>query len=130
VVAGFGHSARVVVAAALIMMAVFAGFVSSGDILVKMIGFGLAVVIMLDAFVVRMTIVPAVLALLGQGAWWLPRWLDRAVPHLDIEGQTLEHRFAPGRASTVVPAPAAEAEPAGRGLRPAAGAGTTPRHPR
>jgi len=130
VVAGFGHSARVVVAAALIMMAVFAGFVSSSDILVKMIGFGLAVVIMLDAFVVRMTIVPAVLALLGQGAWWLPRWLDRAVPHLDIEGQTLEHRLAPGRASTVVPAPAAEAEPAGRGLRPAAGAGTTPRHPR
>jgi putative drug exporter of the RND superfamily len=103
VVSGFTRSGRVVVAAALIMMAVFAGFVTSSDVLVKMIGFGLAVTILLDAFVVRMTIVPAVLALLGQHAWWLPRWLDRVLPHLDIEGHTLAHQATPGAAAPGTP---------------------------
>ncbi|HEX6449801.1 MAG TPA: MMPL family transporter [Trebonia sp.] len=107
VITGFGHSARVVAAAALIMTSVFASFVTSGDVLVKMIGFGLAAAVLLDAFVVRATIVPAVLALLGRRAWWLPRWLDRALPHIDIEGQALEHRLAP--ATAAVPAPAASA---------------------
>ena len=88
VVSGFARSARVVVAAALIMISVFAGFISNIDVLVKEIGFGLAVAVLLDAFVVRMTIVPAVLALLGKSAWWFPRWLDRVLPHLDIEGQS------------------------------------------
>jgi RND superfamily putative drug exporter len=105
VVSGFGRSGRVVVAAALIMMAVFAGFVTSSDILVKMIGFGLAVAVLLDAFVVRMTIVPAVLALLGKSAWWLPRWLDRALPHLDIEGESLEGRVAPASVPVSLPEP-------------------------
>ena len=86
VVTGFGYSIRVVVAAALIMTSVFAGFVGNSQILVKMIGFGQAVAVLVDAFVVRATIAPAVLALLGERAWWLPRWLDRALPHLDIEG--------------------------------------------
>jgi putative drug exporter of the RND superfamily len=115
VVAGFRHSSRVVVAAALIMTAVFAGFISNIDILVKEIGFGLAVTVVLDAFVVRMTIVPAVLALLGKSAWWQPRWLDRVLPHLDIEGQTLDHRLAPGTATTGALAPLAAGEPAGQG---------------
>ncbi|MEU0949802.1 MMPL family transporter [Streptomyces canus] len=89
IVTGFKHSARVVVAAAVIMMAVFGGFISSGESMIKMIGFGLAVAVFFDAFVVRMAIVPAVLALLGHRAWWLPQWLDRALPNVDVEGEGL-----------------------------------------
>ncbi|MFJ1732215.1 MMPL family transporter [Streptomyces sp. NPDC088254] len=89
VVTGFRHGARVVTAAAVIMMAVFAGFIGSSEAMVKMIGFGLAIAVFFDAFVVRMAIVPAVLALLGKKAWWLPRWLDRALPDVDIEGEAL-----------------------------------------
>ncbi|MEV7071234.1 MMPL family transporter [Streptomyces sp. NPDC093990] len=92
VVTGFKHSARVVVAAAVIMMAVFGGFISSGESMIKMIGFGLAIAVFFDAFVVRMAIVPAVLALLGRRAWWLPKWLDRALPDVDVEGEGLRTR--------------------------------------
>ncbi|MFE9624416.1 MMPL family transporter [Streptomyces sp. NPDC006527] len=90
VVTGFRHGARVVTAAAVIMMAVFAGFIGSSESMVKMIGFGLAIAVFFDAFVVRMAIVPAVLALLGSKAWWLPKWLDRALPNVDIEGEGLK----------------------------------------
>ncbi|MEU3405834.1 MMPL family transporter [Streptomyces sp. NPDC006670] len=89
VVTGFQFSARVVVAAAVIMIAVFSGFLGASDAMVKMIGFGLAVAVLFDAFVVRMAIVPAVLALLGHKAWWLPRWLDRILPNVDVEGESL-----------------------------------------
>ncbi|AZM77252.1 MMPL family transporter [Streptomyces sp. KPB2] len=89
VVTGFKHGARVVTAAAVIMMAVFAGFIGSSESMVKMIGFGLAIAVFFDAFVVRMAIVPAVLALLGKRAWWLPKWLDRALPNVDVEGEGL-----------------------------------------
>ncbi|MEU0412165.1 MMPL family transporter [Streptomyces griseorubiginosus] len=89
VTSGFRHSARVVVAAALIMIAVFAGFIGETDSMIKMIGFGLASAVLLDAFVVRMAIVPAVLALLGHKAWWLPKWLDRILPRVDVEGEAL-----------------------------------------
>ncbi|MZF90744.1 MMPL family transporter [Streptomyces sp. SID5643] len=89
VVTGFRHGARVVTAAAVIMMAVFAGFIGSSESMVKMIGFGLAIAVFFDAFVVRMAIVPAVLALLGRKAWWLPKWLDRALPNVDVEGEGL-----------------------------------------
>ncbi|MDT9692521.1 MMPL family transporter [Streptomyces sp. P9(2023)] len=89
IVTGFRHSARVVTAAAVIMMAVFSGFIGMSDQMIKMIGFGLAVAVLFDAFVVRMAIVPAVLALLGHKAWWLPKWLDRALPNVDVEGESL-----------------------------------------
>ncbi|WP_454324969.1 MMPL family transporter [Streptomyces ambofaciens] len=89
VTSGFRHSARVVVAAALIMIAVFSGFIGDSDAMIKMIGFGLASAVLLDAFVVRMAIVPAVLALLGERAWWLPKWLDRILPRVDVEGEAL-----------------------------------------
>ncbi|MFE0386647.1 MMPL family transporter [Streptomyces bungoensis] len=89
VVTGFRHGARVVTAAAVIMIAVFSGFIGSSEAMVKMIGFGLAVAVLFDAFVVRMAIVPAVLALLGRRAWWLPKWLDRALPNVDVEGEGL-----------------------------------------
>ncbi|MFG2732493.1 MMPL family transporter [Streptomyces canus] len=86
IVTGFKHSARVVSAAAVIMMAVFGGFISSGETVIKMFGVGLSVAVFFDAFVVRMAIVPAVLALLGKKAWWLPKWLDRALPNVEGEG--------------------------------------------
>jgi RND superfamily putative drug exporter len=90
VAAGFRHGARVVTAAALIMAAVFSGFVLGQDAIIKSVGFGLAFGILVDAFVVRMTLIPAVMTLLGERAWWLPRWLDRLVPHVDVEGRALE----------------------------------------
>ncbi|MGW7070945.1 MMPL family transporter [Streptomyces sp. NPDC054855] len=89
IVTGFRHGARVVSAAAVIMIAVFAGFIGSSEQMVKMIGFGLAIAVFFDAFIVRMALVPAVLALLGKKAWWLPRWLDRALPNVDVEGEGL-----------------------------------------
>ncbi len=86
---GMGHGARVVTAAALIMASVFGGFVFLDDPVIKSMGFALAIGVAIDAFVVRMTIVPAVMSLLGKAAWWLPRWLDRALPNVDIEGEKL-----------------------------------------
>ncbi|MDQ4113813.1 MAG: MMPL family transporter [Actinomycetota bacterium] len=90
---GFAASARVVTAAAIIMIAVFAAFVPNGDPIVKPMALGLTVGVLVDAFLVRMTLVPAVLALLGRGAWWLPGWLDRRMPVLDIEGAALIHHL-------------------------------------
>ncbi|MGW3954430.1 MMPL family transporter [Streptomyces sp. NPDC004752] len=92
VVTGFRHGARVVSAAAVIMIAVFSGFIGSSESMVKMIGFGLAVAVFFDAFIVRMALVPAVLALLGRRAWWLPGWLDRVLPNVDVEGEGLRAR--------------------------------------
>ncbi|MCF2129487.1 MMPL family transporter [Strepomyces sp. STD 3.1] len=89
VVAGARHSVRVVTAAALIMFTVFAGFVPLDDALVKPIAFALAIGVAIDAFAVRMTLVPAVLALAGRYAWWLPKELDRLLPDLDVEGTSL-----------------------------------------
>ncbi|PSL57869.1 RND superfamily putative drug exporter [Saccharothrix carnea] len=86
---GFRQAAPVVVAAALIMFSVFAGFVPAGEGPMKSIAFALAIGILFDAFVVRMVLVPAALALLGEKAWWLPKWLRR-LPALDVEGAGLE----------------------------------------
>uniref|UniRef100_A0AAU2VU01 MMPL family transporter n=1 Tax=Streptomyces sp. NBC_00008 TaxID=2903610 RepID=A0AAU2VU01_9ACTN len=91
---GFKHSSKVVTAAALIMISVFAGFVGGDDAMIKSLGFGLAIAVAFDAFVVRMTIVPAALALLGRHAWSLPAWIDRILPNVDIEGEKLA-RHAP-----------------------------------
>lgn len=93
VVDGFSNAARVVTAAAIIMISVFAGFVMGGETLIKQLGFGLAAVIFLDAFVVRMTIVPAVMTLLGRRIWWLPAWLARVLPNVDVEGEGLRRRL-------------------------------------
>ena len=90
---GFVGSARVVTAAAIIMFAVFAAFVPEGDANLKPIALGLAVGVAVDAFLVRMTLVPAVLALLGAKAWWMPRWLDRILPHFDVEGEAVQREL-------------------------------------
>ncbi|MFE0591688.1 MMPL family transporter [Micromonospora echinospora] len=89
VVSGFNHGAPVVTAAALIMMSVFFGFMLGPEAIIKSIGFGLGIAILFDAIIVRMILVPAVMALLGHAAWWLPRWLDRAMPNVDVEGEQL-----------------------------------------
>jgi RND superfamily putative drug exporter len=90
VVDGFRNSARVVTAAATIMIAVFAAFMLMDDPIIKSMGFALAAAVVLDAFVVRMVLIPAVLYLLGEKAWWLPRWLDRLLPDVDVEGEKLD----------------------------------------
>jgi RND superfamily putative drug exporter len=89
VVNGFTYGARVVTAAAVIMIGVFASFALGDEVTIKSIGFGLAVGILADAFLVRMTLVPAFMALLGARMWWLPSWLDKLLPNLDIEGESL-----------------------------------------
>ncbi|MGW5876726.1 MMPL family transporter [Nocardiopsis terrae] len=89
VVSGFRASARVVVCAAVIMFAVFASFVFSDNTTIQPVAFALAVGVLVDAFLVRMTLVPAVMALFGKAAWWLPRWLGRVLPDVDIEGANL-----------------------------------------
>lgn len=95
IVTGFRHGARVVSAAAVIMISVFAGFIGSSESMIKMMGFGLAIAVFFDAFVVRMAIVPAVLALLGRAAWWLPAWLGKVLPNVDVEGEALAVPAAP-----------------------------------
>ena len=90
VVDGFRNSARVVTAAALIMISVFAAFMLIDEPIIKSMGFALAVAVALDAFVVRMALVPALMYLLGEKAWWIPGWLDRLLPNVDVEGENLE----------------------------------------
>lgn len=91
---GFVGSAKVVTAAAVIMFSVFAAFVPEGDTNIKPIALGLAVGVFVDAFIVRMTLVPAVLHLLGDRAWHMPRWLDRILPSFDVEGEGLTKELA------------------------------------
>ncbi|WP_328871143.1 MMPL family transporter [Streptomyces sp. NBC_00287] len=104
VIDGAGQASRVVTAAALIMFFVFASFVTTEDAIVKPIAFSLAFGVLVDAFVVRMTLVPAILAMVGRGAWWLPRGLDRLLPDLDIEGARLHKpaRTEPARPLTEI----------------------------
>jgi RND superfamily putative drug exporter len=91
VLEGFGLGSKVVAAAGAIMVSVFAGFISNHDVTIQAIGFGLATGILLDAFVVRMSIVPAVMTLIGRSAWWIPKWLDRVLPHISVEGEDERH---------------------------------------
>jgi len=95
IIAGGGAAARVVVAAAVIMTSIFASFLLSGDTTIKSLALALAVGVACDALLVRMTIVPAVLTLAGHHAWHIPRWLNRVLPNLDIEGTSLPRQPAP-----------------------------------
>jgi putative drug exporter of the RND superfamily len=98
---GLAKTARVISSAALIMIAVFLSFVTSPVPTVKMIGLGLAVAVLVDATVVRLMLVPATMELLGNANWWLPRWLDKVLPHINVEGS-----------STTRPPASAEPDPA------------------
>ncbi|MGN7970385.1 MMPL family transporter [Microbacterium sp. 22296] len=89
---GFRAGRTVVAAAAIIMIAVFSGFIASDSVIIKSMGLGLALGVLFDAFVVRMLLMPAIMHVLGGSAWWLPRWLDRIIPNVDVEGSALERR--------------------------------------
>ncbi|QDZ88260.1 MMPL family transporter [Priestia megaterium] len=89
VLSGMKHSGPVVTAAGLIMISVFASFIFAGDIMIKSMGLVLTFGVLFDAFIVRMTLVPAVMSLLGKAAWHLPKWLDRILPNVDIEGESI-----------------------------------------
>ena len=90
---GFKHGARTVTAAALIMISVFAAFMLMDEPFIKTMGFALAAGVFIDAFVVRMMIIPATMFLLDKHAWWFPTWLDKIIPNMDIEGEALStHR--------------------------------------
>jgi putative drug exporter of the RND superfamily len=112
IVNGFRHSGRVVAAAAIIMTSVFAGFIGMSSPTIQTMGVGLASAVAFDAFVVRMAIAPAVLALLGRRAWWLPRILNRVLPNVDIEGEALSSHVP---ASASEPGAAPRRFPVGRG---------------
>ena len=92
VVQGFRAGRSVVTAAAIIMVSVFGGFIFAESAMIRPIGFALAFGVLVDAFVVRMLIIPALMHLFGKGAWWLPRWLDKILPDVDVEGAKLERR--------------------------------------
>ncbi|MFM8563197.1 MAG: MMPL family transporter, partial [Acidimicrobiia bacterium] len=85
---GLAATARVITAAALIMVAVFGSFVAGDDRTVKLFGMGLAVAVLIDATLVRMVLVPATMELLGARNWWIPKWLDRVLPKIDVEGHS------------------------------------------
>jgi RND superfamily putative drug exporter len=112
VVEGISATARVITSAALIMISVFAAFVLGDDPIIKMFGLGLATAVFIDATIVRIVLVPATMKLLGDWNWWLPGWLDRLLPNLDVEGGTAlpEPDYEPGR-GPAVPEPARVPEP-------------------
>ncbi|WP_433577557.1 MMPL family transporter [Nocardia brasiliensis] len=88
-ISGYHHGARVVTSAAVIMISVFGSFLLEADVTAKMMGFALAAGVLFDAFLVRMVLIPSLLALLGKWAWWMPAWLDKIVPDIDVEGAKL-----------------------------------------
>jgi RND superfamily putative drug exporter len=111
VIEGLANTGRVITSAAAIMVCVFASFILSGDPVVKEFGVGLAVAIAIDSTLVRCLLVPAVMVLLGKKAWWLPKWLDRIVPHISIEGEEyFEARDAAAAAAAAAPASAAASD--------------------
>jgi RND superfamily putative drug exporter len=120
---GIGGTARVITTAAAIMVTVFLSFVLNSDPTVKMLALGMAVAVFIDASLVRMILVPAVMSLLGPAAWWMPRWMEPIVPHLQLEGsEAAEAGAALGKpasaASPQAPAPDARARQQGGGHRP------------
>src|SRR5690606_31201219 len=90
VVHGMGRIGKVILFACLIMASVFLAFVTQPDVIGKMMGLGLGLAILIDVLVVRLVIAPAVVTLLGDRAWWLPRWLDRVLPNISLEGHLVE----------------------------------------
>ena len=113
VVSGIASTARVITSAALIMISVFLGFVLGDDPVIKMLGLGLATAIFVDATIVRLVLVPATMKLMGDANWWMPRWLDRALPTIDIEGESglPEPEYETGPHAPAPAAPPLQREP-------------------
>ena len=105
IIVGYSHTSRVVIAAALIMGSVFFGFMLDDDVIIKSIGFALAFAVLIDAFVVRMALVPAAMALMGKAAWWLPKWLQKIVPEIHLEGDPEQRAAMETLADTGTPSP-------------------------
>ncbi|MGO4422208.1 MMPL family transporter, partial [Streptomyces sp. MCAF7] len=103
-VSGFAQASAVVVAAATIMVSVFAGFIFNAQPMIKQAGFALAVGILIDAFIIRLTFIPATMAFAREKAWWIPAWLNRLLPDLDVEGDKLAQEIP-------LPSPAAPRQP-------------------
>ena len=113
---GIGATARVITTAAAIMVVVFTSFVINPDPTVKMLAIGMAFAVLIDASLVRMCLVPSIMSLLGSRAWWMPRWLEPVIPHLDLEASTATQAAAPepalaGAAGHPADAPAAHSRP-------------------
>lgn len=98
-IVGFTQGARVVTAAAIIMISVFVAFIGQPLPFIKIFGFALAAAVLFDAFFVRMALVPATMFLMGRATWWMPRWLDKVLPELDVEGTALEEQYGSGHQS-------------------------------
>jgi RND superfamily putative drug exporter len=109
---GIGGTARVITTAAAILVVVFLSFVLSSDPTVKMFAVGMAAAVLIDASIIRMALVPAIMSLLGRWAWWMPRWLERITPHIDVEGTAAGLEEPADR-------PAADRPPASTGSRDA-----------
>ena len=97
VIVGMSRIGKVVLFAGLIMASVFLAFVSQPDVVAKMIGLGLGMAILIDVLIVRLIIAPAVVTLLGDKAWWFPKWLDRVVPDVSLEGHAVKNRDPKGK---------------------------------
>ena len=126
---GIGSTARVITTAAAIMVVVFASFVLDIDPTVKMLAIGMAFAVLIDASVVRMILVPSVMALLGACAWWMPRWMEPIVPHLQLEGSAAAAAAEPAPGDTAPSPAAAAAEPAPDGTAPSPAAAAAGRGP-
>src|SRR6202034_3841034 len=96
---GIGSTARVITTAAAIMVTVFASFILNDQIAVKMLAIGMAVAVFIDASLVRMILVPAIMSLLGAKAWWMPRWLEPVLPQLHLESSAVAHAAGPAGAA-------------------------------
>ncbi|MEJ6550592.1 MMPL family transporter [Corynebacterium sp. USCH3] len=105
VIGGFGLGAKVVTAAALIMICVFASFIAQPLPFIQIFGFALGVGVLFDAFFIRMTLIPALMFLCGRATWYMPRWLDRILPSVDVEGAKLEDAYASGKVRRMEDAP-------------------------
>ncbi|STD02205.1 MMPL family transporter [Corynebacterium renale] len=97
VIEGFSQGARVVTAAALIMIAVFVAFIDQPLPFIQIFGFSLGAAVLFDAFFIRMALMPAAMFLMGRATWWMPRWLDKILPHVDVEGEGLERQLREGK---------------------------------
>ncbi|MFE7719577.1 MMPL family transporter [Nocardia rhizosphaerihabitans] len=106
-VSGYHHGARVVTSAAIIMISVFGSFILETDVTAKSFGFALAAGVAIDAFIVRMVVVPALLVIMGKWSWWIPKWLDRILPDIDVEGAKLEQLRNQGVETVKHPVPVA-----------------------
>jgi len=121
------HAGRsVVIAAAIIMISVFGGFVFSNSVMIQSIGFGLAFGVLVDAFIVRLLLIPAVMHLLGDAAWWLPKWLDRILPDVDVEGAKLQRQHGAVGAGAAGAGAGAGAAAAGSGAEDGHGSHAAP----